>query len=131
MRKNYVWILLVVVVVVLFRLRTGGGIALPSPSEKLAAGVIRVPVREMVIPPSAQGEAWALGKASGVPYFAGVYMNGRLLYVFPAKEVLSRTSAGVLYASSGQIKFEKQVYRAKDIYVGTTVASGYIDFIPQ
>ncbi|GMA58521.1 hypothetical protein C7445_104110 [Alicyclobacillus sacchari] len=129
--RQYIWLIILVVVVALARIRIGGSVPLPASYEKLAGGQIRIQVQAKPVPSTATGEQWNLEKHvqnGQTIYTANLYMNGHEQLLFPSLKTQSKTAAGTLYESNGKIRFGSQDYHAIDLFVAADGKSGYIDF---
>lgn len=116
---------------VLLKIRIGGSVPYPPSYDKLPGGEIRVHVAAKPVPANSVGEAWNLQKHvqnGQVIYTANLYMNGNEQLIFPGIGVKQKTPEGVLYASSGKIRFNGQDYEAVDLFVDRDGRAGYIDF---
>ncbi|SIS79501.1 hypothetical protein [Alicyclobacillus vulcanalis] len=129
--RQYFWIFIVILAAVLLKIRIGGSVPYPPSYDKLPGGEIRVHVAAKPVPANSVGEAWNLQKHvqnGQVIYTANLYMNGNEQLIFPGIGVKQKTPEGVLYASSGKIRFNGQDYEAVDLFVDRDGRAGYIDF---
>lgn len=127
MRRQWLLSILVIVVVGIIYLRSGGQVPLPDHYQKTASGV-RIPAKMEQIPSNSSGEAWNLGHNNQGSYFVNMYVNGRQRRIFSSRKVLAKKSDGTLYQTAGVIQFGSQKYHAVDIFVQSGGKSGYIDF---
>jgi len=129
--RQYFWIFIVVLAVLLVKIRIGGSVPYPPSYDKLPGGGIRIHVNAKPVPTDSIGEAWNLEKHvqnGQVIYTANLYMSGREQLLFPGIGVKQRTPQGVLYDASGKIRFDGQDYEAVDLFVDRSGTAGYIDF---
>lgn len=130
-RRNYIWMIAIIVAFALIKLKIGGSVPLPPSYQTLAGGQIRIQVHKQMAQTPTTGEAWTLQKHeqnNQVIYTANLFNNGRELMLFPGASVVSKNSSGTTYTASGKIRFASAQYQAVKLYVAADGKSGYIDF---
>lgn len=128
MRRQYLWTLLVIVVVAILRLRSGGAVPYPTAYQTLGSGQVRIAVKLENVPNTSQGEDWNLQRYGKGEYTVNMFLNGRESRTFATRSVQKNGANGTLYTSAGKIKFETKSYHAIDIFVAKDGKTGYIDF---
>lgn len=128
MRRQYLWTILIILVITILRLRSGGAMPLPDSYQTLPSGDIRIQVKLETIPSDSQGEDWNLAKETANVYTVNMFLNGRENRTFATRKLSSQTSTGKTYVSAGKIRFAKQNYHATKIFVNPGGKTGYIEF---
>lgn len=127
MKRQWVWAVLIIIGILIFRLRSSGQLPVPTDYQNTSDG-IRISAAMTGIPGNSNGEIWNLTSNGKGTYYINVYLNGRQQKQFATKQVISKKAGGTTYQTTGTIQLGQQKYHATDIFIDVNGNSGYIDF---